>query len=132
MTSTAEPASSLVLVVLEGEIDEPAMLAGLEHAGSLAPPGEGYDVLSDHRGLVRAVTPDEIVRVLEHIRRSNSPFLGHRWAVVTTAAASYGMMRLMSVHAERLPIEVRIFDSVEAARRWLASRTPPPSRDAGP
>lgn len=41
--------------------------------------------------------------------------------MVTREPASYGMMRMMSVLVERVPMEVQIFETIEEAEEWLGS-----------
>ena len=61
------------------------------------------------------VTPSQAKQMVEHLVNLADVFAGTRWAVVTSQPASYGMMRMVSVHAERVPMDVRIFSSLEAA-----------------
>ena len=49
---------------------------------------------------------------------------GDRWAIVATVPASYGMMRMLSVHAERVPMDARVFERAEDAESWLDSPRP--------
>ena len=57
--------------------------------------------------------------MLEHIRMHGQAFYGSRWAVVTIAPASFGMMRMLGTLAESILIAVRIFADVPEALRWL-------------
>jgi len=43
-----------------------------------------------------------------------------RWAVITKNPASYGMMWILSVFFEEVPMELNIFGTMEAAERWLS------------
>ncbi len=79
----------------------------------------GFGILSDHRGLDSPATTDQVHALLTHITALKSAFGSLRWAVVVKRAASFGMMRMMSVLAEEIPAQVEVFRSVEEARSWL-------------
>ena len=81
----------------------------------------GFKVLSDHTAVKVPVTPSQAKQMVEHLVNLADAFAGTRWAAVTSLPASYGMMRMVSVHAERVPLEVQIFSSLEEAEAWLDS-----------
>ena len=69
----------------------------------------GFDVLSDHSGVGQPLTTPqahELSRVLERLSRH---WAGTRWAVVTTKPASIGMIRMLAVLSERVPMTIRTF-----------------------
>lgn len=82
----------------------------------------GFDVLSDHRGLETPATGVQLEALVEHLRWHGQAMHGRRWAIVTCTAASYGMMRMLSVFAERIPMQVSVFLDLGEAERWLAGR----------
>jgi hypothetical protein len=86
--------------------------------------GPGFDVLSDHRGVGEPATRTQLEQMvgLEALRRN---FVGRRWAVVVSSRASFGMMRMLEVLAERVPMTVRVFVSIERAERWARGSTDP-------
>lgn len=78
------------------------------------------DILSDHTQIGEALTPtqaEDFISFIDNIRGSMSHT---RWAVVTRKLASYGMMRLLSVKLERVPMTLRVFKTTEDAEIWLA------------
>lgn len=80
----------------------------------------GFDVLSDHRGLESPATVAQLESLVEHLRRYGQPVHGQRWAIVTRTTASFGMMRMLSVLAEGIPMQVSVFQDPVEAERWLA------------
>lgn len=79
----------------------------------------GFDLLSDHRLTAEPATPDQIRALVSHLTRKGSALVGRRAAVIVGNATSYGMMRMLGVHAERIGIEVAIFSSLPEAMAWL-------------
>jgi len=59
------------------------------------------------------------VAMVAHLETVARAVTGTRWAIVTVAPASYGMMRMLSVRAEKIPMTVRIFDDPDEAESWL-------------
>ena len=79
-----------------------------------------YNVFADHRGLTTAATAAQVRVAAELIGGPGSPFRGGRWAIVSATQASFGMMRMLAVHTEEVPVEMEVFRDVESAERWLA------------
>ena len=79
----------------------------------------GFSVLSDHSQVREPITAQQAEQTIEHLVNLSDSMAGSRWAVVTTTAASYGMMRMLSVLAERVPMEVQVFSSQSEAEVWL-------------
>lgn len=105
---------TLTLSELTGAID--AIVAEVGDEG-------GYDLLSDHRQIATPVTVAQLERLIEHLRLKAKPLHGRRFAVVTATSASFGMMRMLQVLAERIPITVAVFQDLSEAESWLASHT---------
>lgn len=120
-----DAARRLVLAEIVGEFSLDDILGAID--ASVADPAfrPGFDVLSDHVRTARPIAVDELRRMTEHLR-SIPAMAGARWAVVVGQPASYGMMRMLSVLAERIPIEVAIFETLEEAEHWLRG---PPRRE---
>ncbi len=114
-------AERLVLGKLRGAVGTREMIDALD--GVVADPGfrPGFDVLSDHREIASPLAPDQLEALLGHLSTLGGSFAGSRWAIVTTAPASYGMMRMLSVLAEPIGLEVRVFREMDEAREWLGA-----------
>jgi len=84
----------------------------------------GFDVLSDHTGIDQPISTENVHHLVKHLQALTEHFEGTRWAIVTEKPASYGMMRMLSVFARRVPMNVRVFRSIAAAEAWLQSFTP--------
>lgn len=90
--------------------------------GVLAMPefGPDFQVLSDHRGVERPATVQNVEDMLAFMRASRERFQGMRWAIVTHRPASYAMMGLLSTLADlRVRMDVRVFTRMHDARQWL-------------
>lgn len=81
----------------------------------------GFAVLSDHTAVGEPLTPVQARRMVDHLESLANVMRGSRWAVVTTKAASFGMLRMVSALAERIPMEIRVFSSHQDAEAWLFS-----------
>lgn len=91
-----------------------------------------YSVLSDHRAVEAALTPEQLEQLLGYLEQFGQPFHGGRWAVVVSQLASFGMMRMLAVRAERIPLTVGIFTDPASAETWLATPPDTPAPYAAP
>jgi len=97
-----------------------AVDAAVDAAVRAAGPGR-YSVLSDHRALITPATTPQVEALVAHLAMYRDYFGGNRWAIVVGQPASFGMMRMLGVLAEQIPIEVGVFEDPNEAERWLAS-----------
>ena len=81
----------------------------------------GFAVLSDHTAVGEPLTSSQARQMVDHLKGLAESFAGSRWAIVTSKPASYGMLRMVSVLAEGVPMEVQVFSSHEEAEAWLSS-----------
>ena len=94
------------------------MVAAVDAAVRAAGPG-AYSVLSDHRALAVPATTAQLEALVAHLTQYREHFGGNRWAIVVGQPASFGMMRMLGVLAERIPIHVGVFTDPMAAESWL-------------
>jgi len=94
----------------------------------------GFDVLSDHSEVGAPMGTDQLKQMTAHLQRLSRQLKDARWAIVASKPVSYGMMRMLSVFAERVPMRVEVFRSLEEAEAWLAApreesglQEPPPA-----
>ena len=80
----------------------------------------GYDVFSDHTRLEKPIEADQAKKLAEYLETLREYFSDSRWAIVTKMEASYGMMRMLSVLLEKIPIVVEVFYSYDEAEKWLS------------
>lgn len=81
----------------------------------------GFHIISDHTAVGTPLTTTQAKQMVSYIE-SLSKYLKHsRWAVVTTKDASFGMFRMTSVFAERVPMQIQVFNSHEDAEAWLSA-----------
>jgi hypothetical protein len=88
--------------------------------------GPEFQVLSDHRGVERPASVQDVEDMIAFMRASRERFQGMRWAVVTHSPGSYVIMGLLSTLADlRVQMDVRVFTRLDDATRWLDGEEPP-------
>lgn len=121
----------LIRATVRGDFSVDDMLACVEGAADEA--GEpGYNILSDHRLVGEPATRPQLEALVTHLRRLQHFFAGARWAIVATSPASFGMMRMLEVLAERVPMAVRVFTGMAGAEQWARTGVLPPGPSAPP
>ena len=88
----------------------------------------GFNGLSDHRKVDQILTPEQMHRLITHLATFRDRVANRRWAIVTGSQAAYGMIRMTSAHATRIPLDIRPFKTLEEAEEWL-STDPTTDRD---
>ena len=116
---TADHANRLIRLELEGALDTREMIDGVEEVLRLVGGRSGYDFFSDHRKITQPATAEQIKAVLARLSQDGDVVRGSKFAAVVGQGASYGMMRLMAVHATDIGIEVGVFWTVEEAMTFL-------------
>jgi hypothetical protein len=112
---------STVRAIVSGNVTIEEILEAIN--GSIDDPDFrwGYDILSDHTRVETAITTEQAGTTAEYLASLSLYFAGSRWAVVTSKDVSYGMMRMLSVFLERVPMDLRVFRSFDEAENWLAA-----------
>lgn len=118
--------SGIVYVDVEGSPTTAEMCGAIDRVVTDPDFKVGFGILSDHRGLDSPATTQQVRAILAHISKRKSDFGSIRWAIVVEKAASFGMMRMLSVHAEEIPARVEVFRKVEEASSWLTEGDSPP------
>lgn len=80
----------------------------------------GFNVLTDHRRVGEPLTTFQAEQTVAHLDSLRDRIGGARWAAVVKTPASRGMLRMVATLAERVPVEVRLFESIREAEAWLA------------
>jgi len=80
----------------------------------------GFNILSDHRRIEKAITTDQLKRTTKHLIGLSNSLSGAKWAVVVSKDVSYGMMNMMSAYVKRVPMDLRPSFTVKEAEEWLA------------
>jgi hypothetical protein len=119
VTHTIDRAERIVRLTVTGALSIDEMRRTVDAVVAETEGEGGFCVLSDHRGLSTPSTPAQLEALVEYMHIAGRPFHRARWAVVTSNPASYGMMRLLMVIAERVPILVNVFEDMESAEHWL-------------
>ena len=115
-------AARRVQFTIDGPLDTAEMFSALDDAFGQMDGKGGYDVLSDHRELSAPATPEQIKQLMSRLRTGAQVFAGRKVAIVVVTEASYGMIRLLSAHAEQIGIDVRAFRDMPAALECLDAR----------
>jgi hypothetical protein len=110
-----------VYAVLTGKISLDEMIATINDSVEDADFEPGFDVLSDHSGIEQPIATNQVKFLALHIEMLRNNFAGSRWAVVAKNEVSYGMMRMLSVYLEKVPMQLEVFYTLEDAEKWLVS-----------
>ena len=80
---------------------------------------KGFNILSDHTKIESVITTEQARMTASHLERLSKYFANSKWAVVTKKEVSIGMMRMLSVFLENIPIHLEVFKSLDEAEKWL-------------
>jgi hypothetical protein len=108
-----------ILVRTWGDPTDEELLAGVERILSDPELPANPRFLSDGRDVEIVASPTLVRRVLEVVARFPDALEGARIALVAAGAANYGMQRMLSMRAESMPLQIRVFSDLEQAMRWL-------------
>ena len=122
VTHRVDRDAGVVRLELSGVLTAADMVGAVQAVLADLEPGRRYDALSDHRRLAEPATREQLLQLSDFLGSRGSAFWGRRWAVIVGSQASYGMIRLLSVHLESVPIWVAPFHEEQEAEAWL--RTP--------
>lgn len=111
----------VVRITITGGLTAAEMIESADRVAALIGPRVGYSVVSDHRGVTTPATPQQLEVLVDHLSRRVPAVHRQKWAIVTASPASFGMMRMFSVLAERIPIRVAVFLDPIEAMTWLAT-----------
>lgn len=125
ITHTMDAEHQRLVFTVSGTLTTQEMLAAVDESVRSAGPGK-YGVLSDHRAITTPATREQLEALVHHLTRYRAHFGGSRWAVVVGQPASFGMMRMLGVFAEAIPIEVGVFEDLAEATEWLEALSPGP------
>lgn len=109
---------------LSGEVSIDEIRAAIDAAVRHPDFEPGFDVLSDHTRIRKAITTAQMEAMVAHLESLSTVMGGARWAIVTTKTASYGMMRMLSVRIQEVPMTVAVFRKRDEAEGWLAAPRP--------
>ena len=130
---TLDREARLIRAVVQGDFTVHDMIACVSGAARDAG-APGFNVVSDHREIGEPATREQVEELVQHLAGLRDYFAGARWAVVVSKQASFGMMRMLGVMAERVPMDVRVFFDAVRAELWARSGVDPaaPIGDACP
>ena len=82
----------------------------------------GMAILSDRREIQEAPDRSFIERMVDFLEQNAPRLEGSSWALVAASPADFGMLRMLSIIAERTRVPVRAFRDYEAALAWLEAQ----------
>ena len=109
-----------VIAIVTGDLFLDEMINAINSATEDPDFEPGFDVLSDHTGINAPISTTQAETLASHLESLKEYYSGSRWAVVTEEAASYGMMRMLSVFLTKVPMDLEVFYSFEEAEKWLS------------
>ncbi len=120
LSFTCDPHERRVRVIVEGTFTLDDIVGMLRSVVAIPEFGPGFRVLSDHRGVERPATVQDVEGILAWMREKRDRFQDVRWAIVTQRPSSYVVMGLLSTLADlRVRMTVRVFTRLAEAEAWL-------------
>lgn len=119
ITYSIEQQSRIVILTVTGDSSFPEWEDAMRRV--LADPEyvRGFNFLTDRREQSNQPEPESPLWVLRFLV-GHTPEMGrYRWAAVSNTEASYGAVRMFSILAEEVDIQIEAFKDYEKARRWL-------------
>ncbi|OPL19253.1 MAG: hypothetical protein AVO35_11790 [Candidatus Aegiribacteria sp. MLS_C] len=114
-----EPERRLVRIEIEGDSTTEDILDSIDDAVSDPDAEPGFSILSDHRAVGEPLTTPQVQAMVSRMESLREVMSGCRWAVVTHKPASVGMMRMLAVLLNRIPMTIEVFGTMEEAEDWL-------------
>ncbi len=114
-----EPERRLVRIEIVGDSSTEEIIDAIDRLVSDPRTEPGFNILSDHTGVGEPLTTPQAHEMADHFQNLIGVMSGSRWAVVSRKAASIGMMRMLAVLLNNIPMTVEIFSTVEEAEEWL-------------
>jgi hypothetical protein len=121
ITASLDTIDHILRIEIIGTVTMQAMISAVDRSLETLEEDATCSILSDHRRIGAPATVEQVEAFVEHLRRHAAAAHGRRWAIVTTSPASFGMMRMLSVLAKRIPMTVEVFQDMAAAEHWLAA-----------
>jgi hypothetical protein len=112
-------AAGIVSVVARGQITPEEALAVFDAVVSDPDFRPGTHILSDHRKLDTVVDAEFVRKFMFKVQRAGELLRGSKVAFVESGSARYGMARMASILSEPTAIELRAFQDIDEARRWV-------------
>jgi hypothetical protein len=113
-----------VVVKVSGKVTLDEIVAAIDASVKDPRFTSGFDVYSDHLEVEEPISTEQARALTAHLQSLRPHVAGARWAVVTRARASYGMIRMISAYAQQVPMDVRPFETHAEAEAWLATPKP--------
>lgn len=114
-----EPERRLVRVKITGDSTMEDIIGAINEAVNDPRSEPGFSILSDHTEVGEPLTTPQAHEMVAHFENLKERMSGCRWAVVSQKAASIGMMRMLSVLLNSIPMTLEIFKTIEEAEEWL-------------
>lgn len=118
-----DPRRLLIRMELSGTLTVDEMVVAVDEVIALDA-SRDCSLLSDHRSLVVPAATAQLHALVSHMIKRRADLGGKRWAIVVERPVSYGMMRMLGVLAEQVPVVVEVFKDPAAAERWLGLPSP--------
>jgi hypothetical protein len=109
-----------VRAVVSGDITIDDVYRAIQGSTEDADFEPGFDVLSDHTDVGQPLTIQQAKQMSSYLESLSGVMAHSRWAVITNQPASFGMMRMLSVFLEQVPMVLKVFGTLEEAERWLS------------
>ena len=111
--------SGWVGIRVSGSPSDEELLAGTERILSDPQLPESPRILSDHRDMEVDLSTGFVGRAVELLSRFSSTLEASKIALVTANTTNYGMLRMLSLRADSIPVCIEVFSNIRDAEGWL-------------
>jgi hypothetical protein len=120
-----DPAAGLITYKVTGDLeldDIRKALEGLYQNPDFRP---GMNALWEIKNGTISVTATELPELIELLKRlADKRGSGYRAAIVVRRNMDFGLSTVFQMHAYSLPFEIKVFQSLTQAKRWVAGEDP--------
>ena len=109
-----------IRAVVSGDVKTEEILQTLKGSTEHSDFQPGFDILSDHTDVGEPLSTQQARLMSAYLMGIRKMMAHSRWAVVTRKPASFGMMRMLAVFLEEVPMTLRVFGTLVEAEEWLS------------
>jgi hypothetical protein len=116
-----DPAAGLITYTVTGDLELDDIRQALESLYENPDFRPGMNALWQIKNGTIAVTATELPDLIELLKRlADKRGTGYRVAIVVRRNIDFGLSTVFQMHAYSLPLEIKVFQSLTQAKRWVA------------
>lgn len=120
-----DPAAGLITYTVTGNLELDDIRQALEGVYENPDFRTGMNALWQIKNGTIGVTATELPDLIELLKRlADKRGTGYRSAIVVRHNMDFGLSTVFQMHAYSLPFEIKVFQSLTQAKRWVAGEEP--------